>query len=114
ADLGAAIAVTMCRFERLESLRKEAADLRQALEDRKLIERAKGLVMRCAGVSEEDAYRRLQSLACNQNRKLVEVAQMILSVEEVFQQPERTAVGERTGPVRRPSAVGKRVFPQRT
>jgi response regulator NasT len=109
ADLKAAIAVTMPRFEQLESVRKEAAGLQQALEDRKLIERAKGLVMRHAGVDEEEAYRRLQNLACNQNRKLLEVAQALLFAEEVFQPPQRT-----TAPVRRPAAAGKRGLSQRT
>ena len=46
ADLEAAIAIAMQRFEQFQALRKEAADLRQALEDRKVIERAKGLLMK--------------------------------------------------------------------
>jgi response regulator NasT len=95
ADLGAAIAMTMCRFEQFESLRREAAELRQALEDRKLIERAKGLVMRHAGVDEEDAYRLLRELASHQNRKLVEVTQAVITAGEVFQQLEHRIGGER-------------------
>jgi response regulator NasT len=95
ADLGAALALTRCRFEQFESLRQEAADLRQALEDRKLIERAKGVVMRYAGVGEEDAYRRLRKLASDQNRKLVEVTQAVITAGEVFQQLEHRTEGER-------------------
>src|SRR5205823_1217320 len=45
-DLGATVRLAMLRFEHFQTLAKEAADLRQALEDRKLIERAKGAVMR--------------------------------------------------------------------
>jgi response regulator NasT len=82
ADLGPVIALAMRRFEQLEALRREAADLRQAFEDRKVIERAKGIVMKDAGLDEQQAFQRLQKLASGQNRKLVEVAQMILVAEE--------------------------------
>lgn len=88
ADLEPAIALAMRRFEQFQSLRKEATDLRQALEDRKLIERAKGLLMTKAGLDEQDAFRRLQKLASAKNRKLVEIAQMILTAEEALQPPE--------------------------
>jgi response regulator NasT len=87
-DLGAAVALAVRRFERLQSLRAEVAELRQALEDRKLIERAKGLVMRYAGGEEEEAYRRLRKMASDQNQKLVEVARAVLAAGEVFQQME--------------------------
>ena len=49
ADLEPAIAIAMRRFEQFQALRQEAADLRQALEDRKVIERAKGVLMKRAG-----------------------------------------------------------------
>ena len=68
----------MQRFEQFQALRREAADLRQALEDRKVIERAKGLLMKKAGLDEEEAFRRLQTLARDSNRKVVEVARMVL------------------------------------
>jgi response regulator NasT len=89
ADLEPAIAIATRRFEQFQALRKEAADLRQALEDRKVIERAKGILMKKAGLDENEAFRRLQRLASDRNRKLVEVAQMILTAEEAFQPPEK-------------------------
>ena len=49
ADLEPAIAIAMRRFEQFQALRKEAADLKQALEDRKVIEKAKGILMKKAG-----------------------------------------------------------------
>ena len=52
----------MQRFEQFQALRREADDLRQALEDRKVIERAKGLLMKQVGLDEEGAFRRLQML----------------------------------------------------
>jgi response regulator NasT len=83
-DLGAAVRLTMARFGHFQALAKEATDLRQALDDRKLVERAKGAVMRRLGVDEEEAYRRLRKLASNRNHKLAEVAHQLLAAEEVF------------------------------
>jgi two-component system, response regulator PdtaR len=83
ADLAPAIMVAMSRFEQFQLLRKEAADLRQALNDRKQIERAKGIVMKVAGINEEEAFRRLQKMASEKNRKLAEIADMILTAEEL-------------------------------
>ena len=60
ADLEPAIAIATRRFEQFQALRQEAADLRQALENRKLIEKAKGLLMKRAGLDENEAFRRLQ------------------------------------------------------
>ena len=82
ADLEAAIAIAMQRFEQFQALRKEAADQRQALEDRKVIERAKGLLMKKAGLDEEEAFRRLQKLARDRNQKLAEVARVIIAGED--------------------------------
>ncbi|RDJ93814.1 ANTAR domain-containing protein, partial [Lacticaseibacillus rhamnosus] len=58
--------------------------LRQALADRKLIERAKGLLMKKAGLDEASAFRRLQKLASDKNLKLVEIARILLTAEEAF------------------------------
>jgi response regulator NasT len=85
ADLEPVISLAVRHFEQFETLRKEAADLRQALEDRKLIERAKGILMRKGSMDEQGAFRRLQKLASEKSRKLVEIAQMILIAEEAMQ-----------------------------
>jgi AmiR/NasT family two-component response regulator len=83
-ELGPAISLAWLQFEQFQSLRREAADLRQSLEDRKVIERAKGIVTRRLGVPEAEAFRRLRKCASDHNKKLVEVAQQILTAEEVF------------------------------
>jgi response regulator NasT len=88
ANLEPAIAIVMRRFEQFQALRGETADLKQALEDRKLIERAKGLLMKKASLDETEAFRRLQKLASDQHRKLVEIARMVLTAEEAFSPPE--------------------------
>lgn len=85
SDLGPTIAIAIRRFEQFQELRQEAADLRQALADRKLIERAKGILMKKGKLDESAAFRRLQKLASDKNRKLVEIASMILTAEEAFQ-----------------------------
>jgi response regulator NasT len=84
ADVETAIRLARVRFEQFQALRQEAADLRQALEDRKLIERAKGVVGRRLGLDEQESFTRLRKLASNRNWKLVEVAQAVLRAEEVF------------------------------
>ena len=84
ADLEPAIAIATRRFEQFEALRKEAADLRQALEDRKTIEKAKGLLMKKLALDEHDAFRRLQKLASDKNLKLVELSRMLITAEEAF------------------------------
>lgn len=83
-DLAPAIALARRHFEEVQALRKESAELRQALEDRKVIERAKGAVGRRCGVNKNEAYRRMRKLASNANRKMVDVARDILAAEEVF------------------------------
>jgi response regulator NasT len=84
ADLEPAIAIALRRFEQFQALRKEASDMKQALEDRKLIEKAKGILMKKAELDEQDAFRRLQKLASDKNKKLVEIARMILTAEEAY------------------------------
>ena len=84
ADLATAIAIAQRRFEQFEALRQEASNLRQALDDRKVIERAKGFLMRRAGIDEQNAFRRLQKLARDENKKLIEVARIIITTEKAL------------------------------
>jgi response regulator NasT len=87
ADLEPAIALAVARFGQFQALRKEADDLRQALDDRKLIERAKGVLMRRAGLDEPTAFARLQHIASEHNLKLVEAARSLLLADRAFQPP---------------------------
>jgi len=84
ADLQPAIAIAVRRFAEFRALHKDCNDLRQALADRKIIERAKGLLMKLAGIDEKDAFQRLQQLASEKNQKLVDAAQSILAVEKAL------------------------------
>jgi two-component system, response regulator PdtaR len=83
-DLEPAIAVALERFREFQTLRKEAADSKQALEDRKLIERAKGILMTRGGLTEPDAFRKLQKLASSKSQKLVEIARIVVMAEEAY------------------------------
>lgn len=90
-DLTPAIAVAMQRFSEFESLRQEAADAKQALEDRKVIERAKGIIMKRTGLPEPDSFRRLQKLASSKSSKLVEIARSIVTADEAMASEEAPA-----------------------
>jgi response regulator NasT len=84
ADLQPAISIATRRFAEFQALQKECKDLRQALSDRKVIEQAKGLLMKLAGVDEKEAFRRLQELASEKNQKLIDAAQSILALEKAL------------------------------
>jgi AmiR/NasT family two-component response regulator len=83
-DLEPAIGLVRQRFKEFRALQQQADDLRQALEDRKLVERAKGILMKRAGLEEQDAFRRLQLLSSQKNQKMVEIAEMIVTAEEAM------------------------------
>ena len=78
-ELSAAIVLALGRFEQLKELSGEVEDLRQALADRKLIERAKGILMGQKSISETDAFVALRTVAQNERVKLVEIARRILA-----------------------------------
>jgi response regulator NasT len=61
----------------------------QALEDRKVIERAKGILMKRNGLDEQEAFRRLQKLASEKSRKLIDIVQMNLVAVGAAQSPEK-------------------------
>lgn len=87
-DLGPAITIARERFREFETLRVEASDLKQALEDRKMIERAKGILMKRTGLAEPEAFRRMQKLASSKSQKLVEIARTIVTAEEAVEPSE--------------------------
>ncbi|MDA0834078.1 MAG: response regulator [Planctomycetota bacterium] len=84
ADLQPVISLAVQRYKEFEALHKQTVDLRQALEDRKLIEKAKGILMSRTQMVEGDAFRRLQQLSNEKNVKMVEIARMIVTAEEAF------------------------------
>jgi response regulator NasT len=67
--------MAISRFRAFNRLTQELEDARTELAERKTIERAKGILMRSRGVSEEEAYRLLRKAAMNQNRRIIDVAE---------------------------------------
>lgn len=82
--LAAAIAVARARFLECRRLRTEISDLERRLEERKLIERAKGILMDTRGLSERDAYRLLQRESQNRNQRMVDIARTIVTAESLL------------------------------
>jgi response regulator NasT len=78
-----AIEVALARFSEFRSLEREAADLRDTLETRKLVERAKGVLMQSSGLNESEAFRRIQKLSMNTRKSMREIAEAILLASEV-------------------------------
>lgn len=71
--------MAISRFNAFARLTRELEDARGQLENRKIVERAKGILMRGRGISEDDAYRLMRRAAMDQNRKLVEIAQSLVT-----------------------------------
>ena len=76
--------VAMARFHHEEAMRRELADARTQLSDRKVVDRAKGILMRRNGLPEEEAYARLRKTAMDKGMKLAEVAQRIVDVADLL------------------------------
>jgi two-component system, response regulator PdtaR len=83
-DLLPAITLALIRFRQFQALRQEVDDLREALEARKLIERAKGILMRRLDLTEEEAFQRLQRQSQVTNRKLAQVAEAIIMADQML------------------------------
>lgn len=76
--------VAMARFKHEESLRRELADARTQLSERKTIDRAKGILMARHALTEDQAYARLRKTAMDRGMKLAEVAQRIVDVADLL------------------------------
>ncbi|APX13863.1 ANTAR domain-containing response regulator [Tateyamaria omphalii] len=74
----------IARFQMMSQMRNELEAAKQALADRKTVDRAKGMIMRAKGVGEEEAYALLRKTAMSQNRKVIEVAQALLTASDLL------------------------------
>jgi len=72
------------RFEAFQRLREELAAAQAALAERKVIERAKGILMKAKGLDEAAAYAELRRLAMNRGKRLIEVAQAVVDAAELL------------------------------
>lgn len=76
--------VAMARFQVEESMRRELADARSQLNDRKVTERAKGALMKRLGLSEEEAYARLRKAAMDKGLKLADLARRMIDTMDLL------------------------------
>jgi two-component system, response regulator / RNA-binding antiterminator len=72
------------RFNAFSRLQSELEKTKSALEERKVIDRAKGILMKAKNLSEEQAYALLRKTAMNENRKIAEVAQSVVTAAELL------------------------------
>ena len=76
--------VAIARFHQYQTLHKELQQTRNQLADRKVIDRAKGLLMKSKGLDEEQAYHSMRKMAMDQSKSLADIAKNILSVMELL------------------------------
>jgi len=86
SDLMPAIEVAMSRFKEFQTVRQEVSDLQNALETRKLVERAKGILIDSQGMNEHEAFRKIQKMSMNTRKPMKEVAEAIILAHETRQQ----------------------------
>ena len=72
------------RFNAFARLQDELDRAKSALEDRKVIDRAKGILMKAKNLTEEQAYALLRKTAMNENKKIAEIAQSVITAAELF------------------------------
>ncbi len=83
-QLDPAIKIALSRFREFLGLKGEVSDLKDAIETRKLIEKAKGILMKRCTISEEDAYKVLQRYSQKENKKMREIAESIISASRII------------------------------
>ena len=81
-DLLPAIEVALSRFEEFKQVQEEVTDLQDALETRKQVERAKGILMDAQGIEENEAFRKIQKMSMNTRKPMKEVAEAIILAHE--------------------------------
>ena len=74
----------IARFEQFQDIRSELEKTRNTLEERKLIERAKGILMKQSDYDEESAYRAMQKIAMSRNMKIIDLARSIIAAAELL------------------------------
>jgi two-component system, response regulator PdtaR len=87
SDLVPAIEVALARFGEFQAMEKQVGDLQEALETRKFVDRAKGILMDTQGLSEAEAFRRIQKMSMNTRKAMKDVAEAIILAHQAQQQP---------------------------
>jgi len=83
SDIQPAIEVALARFEEFRAVRDQVQTLEESLETRKIVDRAKGVLMDAQGLKEADAFRRIQKLSMDSRKSMREVAEAVLLAHQV-------------------------------
>jgi response regulator NasT len=83
AELLPAIEIAMARYQEFLEMDKQIADLKEVLDTRKIVERAKGILMDTQGLKEAEAFRKIQQLSMNTRKSMKEIAQAIMLANEI-------------------------------
>jgi response regulator NasT len=83
AELLPAIEIALARYAEFREMDKQIDDLKESLETRKLVDRAKGILMDTQGLKEQEAFRKIQQLSMNSRKSMREVAQAILLTAQI-------------------------------
>ena len=83
ADLKPAIEIALARFAQYREMAEKVKDLEERLDTRRVVEQAKGLLMKKQGLSEQDAFRTIQKLSMNKRKSMREIAEAILLTQEI-------------------------------
>ncbi|MGB8646451.1 MAG: response regulator [Anaerolineae bacterium] len=80
-----AIEIALARFAEFSELQKQAGDLKETLETRKVVDRAKGILMDTQGLTEHEAFRKIQKMSMNTRKPMKEIAEAIVLAQEAKQ-----------------------------
>jgi len=94
SDLAPAIEVAVTRFAEFRALEKEVGDLKLALETRKSVDRAKGILMDTQRLTEAEAFRKIQKMSMNTRKPMKEVAEAIILAQQASAASDQWSVGE--------------------
>jgi response regulator NasT len=87
--LASVLRVAIVRFEQEKALRDQLESARTELSTRKLVERAKAVLMRSSGMNEDDAHRHLRRLAMDRGEKLIDIARRVVEADELLRPMHR-------------------------
>lgn len=90
--------VAIARFQEFDALRRELEETKSALAERKIVERAKGILMKQSGMDEENAYRALRKMAMDRNLRLADLSKVLIAATDLLGE----GAGQKRGPARIP------------
>lgn len=81
-EIAPQIEIALARFQEFRELEKQVGNLQETLETRKLVDRAKGILMDTQGLNEQEAFRKIQKMSMNNRKPMKEIAEAIVLAHE--------------------------------